>query len=323
MQALVTAPNQSQGVALIRDHPAPELRSGEVLIRPLLAGICSTDLEIARGYMQFAGALGHEFVGLVEDGPPELRSRRVVGEINCACHACATCRRGLPNHCPNRTVVGIAGRDGVFAERLALPAENCHVVPDEVADEQAVFVEPLAAAVHVLDVEPLTPATRVALLGTGRLGLLVAQVLATTPSELLIIGRNPRTLDRCRSWGLNVADVADFTPETTFDVVVDCTGAPAGLSLAMQLCRPCGTIILKSTFADAASLNPAPVVINETRIVGSRCGSFPPAIKLLAAGRIRTADLVTATYSLNRATEAFAAAGQPDHIKILLQVSAS
>ncbi len=319
MQALVVTTEGKQPATRVVERPKPEPAAGEVRIRITLAGICATDLEITRGYMQFAGVIGHEFVGTVDAGDDALVGQRVVGEINCPCGACELCRRGLGNHCPQRTVLGIAGRDGAFADYLALPAANCHVVPDGVSDEQAVFTEPLAAAVHVLDARRAAQGGRVAVLGSGRLGLLVALVLRDEPGELELIGRNPRTLALATRWGLRTRPVGEVEPAPAYDVVVDCTGSPDGLRLAMATCRPCGTIVLKSTYAAPDPLNPAPLVINEVSVVGSRCGSFPPALERLARGNLPVAEMISATYPLSDGVAALAAAAQPENLKVLLR----
>lgn len=319
MQALTIDPTRRDQVTFTADYPRPAAAEGEVLIRVGLAGICATDLELARGYMGFRGVPGHEFVGTVAAGPEELVGQRVVAEINCPCSACAMCRCGRFNHCTRRTVLGIQGRDGAFAQYLTMPAGNCHRVPENVTDSQAVFAEPLAAAAHVLDAVKLTPGTRVALLGSGRLGLLTALVLGRTAAELTVIGRNSRTLGLCRGWGLHAITVDDLPGHAVFDVVVDCTGAPEGLRQALRLCVPCGTIVLKSTYAEAEPVDLAPVVINEVRIVGSRCGAFPRALALLARGDVRVDELVSAIYPLGDGVAAFAAAKRPENIKVLLR----
>jgi 2-desacetyl-2-hydroxyethyl bacteriochlorophyllide A dehydrogenase len=310
------------GLQLARQHPTPVPASGEALIRVTLAGICATDLEILRGYMQFAGVPGHEFVGVVEQGPPHLRGQRVVGEINCVCHACALCRRGLPTHCRQRTVLGIAGRDGAFAEYLVLPAENCHVVPAAITDQQAVFTELLAAAAHVRDAVPLEPEARVAVLGAGRLGLLVAQVLALTPVRLDVLIRSLQREALGARLGLHMAPAAT-ADAGAYDVVVDCTGAADGLAAALRLCRPGGAIVLKSTYAGAAGVDLAPLVVNEVRVIGSRCGPFVPALELLATGRIHVDELVSAVYPLAAGPAALAAAGAPGALKVLLRPESS
>lgn len=323
MRALVVQPGTSRAPTLVTDRAEPTPPVGEVRIRVRLAGICATDLEIVRGYMGFAGVPGHEFVGTVVEGDEMLVGRRVVGEINCGCGRCGWCRRCLANHCPQRTVLGIAGRDGAFAEYCTLPASNCHVVPDAIDDRAAVFVEPLAAAVHVLDACSIQPDTRVALLGTGRLGLLVAQVLALHAPALDVIGRNPRTLELCRRWGLRTIALDALQPRPDYEFVVDCTGAPDGLRLALRLCQPLGTIVLKSTHAAAEPIDLAPVVVNEIRIVGNRCGSFAPALPLLAAGRVRVEELISAVYPLTDGPAALAAAARPENIKVLLEPGAA
>lgn len=334
MQALIVPADRPRRVEFVRDYPAPapvaSARHGgparspdEVLIRVRLAGICTTDLEITRGYMQFTGVPGHEFVGTVEQGPAELVGRRVVAEINCPCGQCELCRRGLGNHCPQRTVLGIAGHDGTFAEYLTVPAANCHVVPDEIADRQAVFVEPLAAAAHVLDALELNRGARVAVLGSGRLGLLVAQVLARRSCDLVVIGRNERTLTLCERWGIRTVPATAAEGGPACDAVIECTGSPEGLRRALTLCRPMGTIVLKSTYAESATVDLAPVVVNEVRVIGSRCGAFPPALRLLAAGDVRVEDMITAVYPLEQGLAALEAAARPEHIKVLLQPGAS
>jgi len=309
LQTLVVTDKPSRAIRVEPSYPDPQPGAEEVKVRVHLAGICATDLEIARGYMQFAGVPGHEFVGTVVVGDAAWVGRRVVAEINCVC---------LTNHCRRRTVLGIAGRDGAFAEYLVVPARNCHEVPDGVTDQQAVFVEPLAAAVHVLDALPPQRA-RVAVLGSGRLGLLVAQVLARQDGRLEVIGRNPRTLAVCSRHAIEARHVDDIVPAGEHDCVVDCTGAPEGLALAMKLCRPCGMIVLKSTCAEPAAIDLAPAVVNELHIVGNRCGSFPPALQLLAEHRIEVDGLVSAVYPLEQGAAALEAAARPDHIKVLLR----
>lgn len=319
MHALVLDSDRDPTLSIVADRPLPVPAAGEVLVRVDCAGICATDLELTRGYMQFAGVPGHEFVGTVVEGPDELCGRRVVAEINCACHQCAMCQRGMPNHCLRRTVLGIAGRDGAFAEYLTVPAENCHSVPDAIGDVQAVFVEPLAAAAHVLDAVRITGDMSVALLGSGRLGLLVAQVLLTTGCALTVVGRNERTLAMCAAWGATTTRVDQIELSPTFDVVVECTGVEDGLKLAMRVVRPWGTIVVKSTYADAATLDLAPLVIHELNVIGSRCGAFGPALGLLGAGRVDVESLITAQYALSDGVAAFEAARRTDHVKVLLR----
>ncbi len=319
MQALLLTPDQPDVIRVINDHTEPTPADGEVLIRVTLAGICATDLEIAKGYMGFTGIPGHEFVGIVERGPAELLNQRVVGEINCPCNACELCRAGLGNHCPNRTVLGIAGRDGAFAEYLNLPAANCHVVPTHLSDEQAVLTELLAAAVHVVDACTLTPDMRVTVLGAGRLGLLCAAAVAAHGPRPCVVDRNANRLKLARQWGLDTIPLDQLDRQPNQDVVVECTGSSAGLALAIELTRPAGTIVLKTTSADRADIDLAPIVIHELRIVGNRCGPFAAALDLLARDRVCVTDLISATYPLSQGADAFAAARQPDHLKILIR----
>jgi alcohol dehydrogenase len=318
VEALVVRPGDPPQVAFEAEYPTPQAPPGEVLIRVHVTGICATDLEIVCGYMRFAGVLGHEFVGTVVDGPAELRGERVVGEINCPCRQCATCQRGQFHHCPHRSVLGIVSRDGAFAEFLTLPAANCHRVPPGITDEQAVFVEPLAAAAHVLDAVPVSSDTRATVIGSGRLGLLVAQVLAHRTRHLVVLGRNPATLRLCQSWGIAAQHSDETTPAADQDIVVECTGRPAGLRRAMELCRPTGTIVLKSTYAEPAGIDLAPIVIHEQRVIGSRCGDFSAALRLLSDGAVRVDELVSRRFPLSEGVAALTAAAQPTNVKVLL-----
>jgi threonine dehydrogenase-like Zn-dependent dehydrogenase len=302
---------------LREDVSAPDPASGEALIRVLLAGICGTDLELLRGYSPYDGIPGHEFVGVVEQGPLALLGRRVVGEINAACGACAACRRGQRTHCERRTVLGIRGRHGAFAERLVLPAENLHQVPDGVPSEAAVFTEPLAAALQVLEQVHLRPGDRVVVIGDGKLGQLVAQVL-TAACDLLVVGRHPRKLALLAARGVRTADAA---APGAFDVAVECTGDARGFAVARAALRPRGTLVMKSTYAGALSLDAASLVVDELTLVGSRCGPFAPALRHLAARRVDVAPLIDARYPLAEGLAAFAHAQRPGALKVLLQIS--
>lgn len=305
---------------VVDDYPDPCPRADEVVVKVLQAGICATDLEIVRGYMDFRGVFGHEFVGTVVGGRGDLLGSRVVGEINCICHRCDMCRAGLGNHCRNRTVLGISGRDGAFAELLAVPGENLHVVPPQVSDDQAVFVEPLAAALQVASQYSFDCAQRVAVLGPGRLGLLVGQVLRPMVGELTLFGRSSAAATLCERLGL-VLDVVDGSAGgADFDVVVDCTGTAGGLDLAQKLVRPRGTIILKSTYAGSAGPNLALTVINEVQIIGSRCGPFDKAIEYLRNDTVRVEPLIGGRYPLSNGVDAIDAASQPGSLKILLRM---
>ncbi|NLX05718.1 MAG: alcohol dehydrogenase catalytic domain-containing protein [Phycisphaerae bacterium] len=302
------------------NHPDPQPGSGEVLVKVIQAGICATDLEIVKGYMDFCGVPGHEFVGTVVEGSAPLAGRRVVGEINCPCRRCDMCSRSLPNHCRNRTVLGIAGRDGAFAEYLSLPADNLHVLPDRVSDDQAVFIEPLAAAFQVTRQHAFSGNEKVAVLGPGRLGLLVAQVLAPRVGELHLFGRSLSKQDLARQLGLQIQRIDEATPRQVFDVAVDCTGHPEGLAVAQDLVRPRGTVILKSTFAGNIGPNLALTVINEITIIGSRCGPFAPAIEALEEGCVRVEPMISRRFAIQDGVEAFTLAQRPGSIKVLLEM---
>lgn len=314
MQALVLTP---QGPRFQSDRPRPQAAE-EALIRLDLGGICATDLELCKGYMGFLGVLGHEWVGTVEQAPdPAWVGRRVVGEINAACGACETCRAGRPTHCPHRTVLGIQGRDGAFAQWLRLPVGNLHAVPEGVPDEAAVFVEPLAAACRILEQVHLRPSQRVVVLGLGRLGQLCARVLALSGAQVFGVARSAASRAHLpRSVVAVPADQAADLPLA--DVVVDCTGAPEGLRLATARVRPGGTLVLKTTVHHPEALAPTPWVIDEITVIGSRCGPFAPALRLLAAGAVDPRDLITARYPLARGVEALAQAAQPGAFKVLL-----
>lgn len=313
MRALHLGPT---GPALV-DKPLV-VRPGEARVRVRLAGVCATDLELVKGYMGFAGTLGHEWVGEVEDAPDAAWvGKRVVGDINCACGACPTCRAGRPTHCPQRTVLGIVGRDGAFAEHLSLPTANLHVVPDGVPDDAAVFVEPLAAACQILEQVHVRPSQRVVVLGTGRLGQLCARVLALSGAEVAAVGRNPVTLALLPP-SLRAVPLADAATLAGADLVVDCTGNPDGLALATSLVRPGGTLVLKTTVHDVGRIEPNRWVIDEITVVGSRCGPFEPALRMLAADLVDPRPLVTARLPLERGVDALAMAGQPGVVKVLL-----
>lgn len=302
------------------DRPT-ETKPGEASVRVRVAGICATDLELAKGYLGFQGTLGHEFVGEVLSAPEAaLVGRRVVGEINCPCGRCPTCRAERPTHCPQRTVLGIAGRDGAFAETLSLPVANLHPVPDDVPDEAAVFIEPLAAACELLEQIHLRPTDRVVILGAGRLGQLCARVVALTGAELAVVAGSPEKRARLPR-GVTAVDRADAAAVAALamaDVAVDCTGSPEGLAQAATLTRPRGTIVLKTTVHLPGRPDTNRWVIDEQTIVGSRCGPFAPALRLLARGAVRLDDLVTARYPLERGLEALEAAARPEALKVLL-----
>ena len=302
------------------DHPQPKPAEGECLIRVHLAGICATDLHITRGYMNFTGVLGHEMVGTVVEGSPQWQGKRVACEINCVCRRCDMCQAGLAHHCRQRSVLGIVGRDGCMADRVAAPERNLHIVPDVISDEEAVFIEPLAAAYQVLVQCPVDRRMNVSVVGPGRLGLLVASVLKETGCRLTVIGRGAHKRSLCEKRGIQAISVDELVPRQDRDVVVECTGSPAGLDIALQLVRPRGTIILKSTYAQMGSLDLAPLVVNEVTLLGSRCGPFVEAIHALARQAVEVRSLISRTYPIERAVEAFQAAADPRQVKVLIGV---
>ena len=299
-----------------RPRPAPE----EALIQVVLAGLCGTDREILKGYSKFRGILGHEFVGrVVECANKNWLGKRVVGEINVACGDCEYCLWGLGRHCPRRTVMGIVNRDGVFAEYVALPIVNLHEVPPEIPDEEAVFAEPVAAAAEILEQMPFSHTRRTAVLGDGRLGLLVAQVLRDAGGQVTVIGKHASKLDVARSLRLKVARAGDEQlPAASFTVVVEATGSPSGLAEALRLVEPRGTVVMKSTFRDTVTLDTAKVVVDEITLLGSRCGNFSKALDLLRDGTVSVRPLISKTLPLEAGLEAFEYLKDPSCLKVLL-----
>lgn len=310
-------------VSYRQDYPRPEPAADEALIRVLLAGICATDLEIVEGYAGYRGILGHEFVGEVvsidDDNAEAWLGRRVVGTINLGCGACPVCVGEGPEHCPNRRVLGIREKDGVFAEYTTLPVANLRPVPDSVKNEQAVFVEPLAAAVRIREQVKVRPTARVAVLGPGRLGLLCGQVLSVAGTEVIMLGRRPASMELPAAMGL-ATGLAGEQPEKQFDIVVDSTGNESGLVEALRLVRPQGMVVLKSTFSGRAQIDLSPLVVNEVTVVGSRCGPFAPALRLLASGEVKVSPLIDARYSLAKAKAALAHAARPGVRKVLFEI---
>jgi threonine dehydrogenase-like Zn-dependent dehydrogenase len=303
------------------DLPVPERPPGETLVRVLRAGICNTDLELVRGYYPYAGIPGHEFVGRVVEGPEELAGKRVVGEINAVCHQCESCREGRSSHCENRTVLGIVGRDGAFAEYLTLPVENLHQVPGEISTEAATFVEPLAAALEIQEQVTVGSGARVVVVGDGKLGQLIAQTLSLTGCELTVIGRHRSKLELLSARGIATAGRVELEPGR-FDVAVECTGNAEGFALARRALRPRGTLVLKSTYAGELTVDVSSVVVDEITLVGSRCGPFAPALDLLAKGEVDVEPLIQARYRLQEGLEAFAHAARPGVLKVLVEIGA-
>jgi threonine dehydrogenase-like Zn-dependent dehydrogenase len=324
MRALVWDGSRARVVA---DAPRPAIVPGTAIVRVRLAGICSTDLQILAGYMGFRGILGHEFVGEVEEGPRELVGKRVVGEINFACGRCPTCLARRPRHCPTRSVLGILGADGAFAELVRLPVANLHLVPDTIDDHRAVFVEPLAAAFEGSEQTRDLTGGRVAVIGSGKLGLLLAQVLASRGDRVTLICHRESSLVRLRTRigarlaALSVVTTVRDQVTRGFDMVVEASGSHDGLSAAMELVRPEGTILLKSTVAGPHTLDLAPLVIDEVRVIGSRCGPFGPAIEALAGGGVVVEPLIDDELPLSDAERALREAATPGKLKVLLDVA--
>jgi len=315
----------------VEDRPEPRAKTGAATIRVTLAGVCNTDLEIARGYMDFRGVLGHEFTGVVADGPSAWRGRRVVGEINFACGACASCHRGLGRHCPTRRVMGILDADGAFAEYVSAPVANLHAVPDTVSDEDAVFCEPLAAAFEIVEQLALTPSAwrtqRALVLGDGKLGLLVAQALQIAGARVVAVGRHRENLDVLGTRGIETHLEAEWAGsharEPRFDVTVDATGSARGFAVAAAATRPRGTLVMKSTVAGAHKIDFAPVVIDELTVLGSRCGPFAPALRALSEGAVDVAPLIARRTPLERGPDALREAARPGVLKVLLDCTGS
>jgi threonine dehydrogenase-like Zn-dependent dehydrogenase len=300
-------------------RPDPVAQPGEVLVRVLQAGVCETDLQLIKGYMGFRGVLGHEFVGVAESGP--LAGRRVVGEINCACQICGTCKAGLQTHCPNRTVLGILNHDGAFADRIAVPQVNLHAVPDTISTDVAVFTEPVAAAYQIPAQLRIERSDHIVVLGDGRLGNLCAQVLAGLSEHVIVVGKHPEKLALLQARGIATALVTDAIGERMADIVVECTGSDTGLPTALKLVRPRGTIVLKTTVAGTQTLPWAPFVIDEVTLVGSRCGPFDRALEGLARGHVDVLPLITDRFELSQGLAALRRAQVRPVLKVLIDVA--
>ena len=303
----------------LRDDVRQPNAPTEALIRIRKAGICSTDLELVKGYYPYTGILGHEFVGEVVDAPNKSWiGQRVVGEINAVCGTCESCRAGRPTHCENRTVLGIVNRDGVFAEYTSLPLENLHRVPDSVPDEAAVFTEPLAAALEIQQQIQVRPTDRVLLIGAGRLGQLIAHTLALTGCDLRVVARHLYQQQLLSARGIRLITEDEIQPRK-WDIVVEATGSPDGFNLARRTIRPRGTILLKSTYKGDMNVNFSPIVVNEITVLGSRCGPFEPAVRLLENRAVDPTVLIAAQYKLRDALKAFEYAAQAGVLKVLLE----
>lgn len=301
----------------LRDVPQPQ-KPNEALVKIRKAGICSTDLELVRGYYPYTGILGHEFVGeVVKADDASWIGQRVVGEINAVCGECEQCLNGRPTHCENRTVLGIVNRDGIFAEYTSLPIANLHKVPASVPDEMAVFAEPLAAALEIQEQISIQPGDRVLLVGAGRLGQLIAQTLALTSCDLRVVARHPRQQDLLTARGIRLINEADVQ-KWRWDVVVEATGSPSGFALARRAIRPRGTLVLKSTYKGEMSVDFSSIVVDEINIIGSRCGPFEPALRLMEERQVDPTVLIDAEYPLTEAVKAFERAAQPGALKVVV-----
>lgn len=302
------------------DLAAPHVEAHEALVRVLRAGICNTDLEMVRGYYPFTGVPGHEFVGIVEEGPEALISHRVVGEINVACGECAPCLRGLPTHCENRQVLGLKGRNGAFAEYLSLPVCNLHLVPADVPLEAALFAEPLAAALQIQEQTPIGDDDRVLIVGAGKLGQLIAQTLSLTGCELHVVGRRRCRIPLPGSEQIEVGLATDLAPRS-FDTVVECSGNADGFRVARQAVRPRGVLVLKSTYSGRLEMDASALVVDEITLLGSRCGPMESALELLGDGRVEVEPLIGARYALREGVQAFARARQNGAPKVIFEIA--
>ena len=312
------------GQLALVDVAAPQ-KEGEALIQVLRAGICSTDLEITKGYGGFHGVLGHEFVGRVVESPdPALIGQRVVGEINVGCDRCGLCRTGDSRHCAGRTVLGIHGRDGAFAEYLSLPPRNLIVLPETISNDSAVFVEPLAAAVHILDAAPISSSMNVVVIGDGKLAQLIIRILAHTGCALTVVGKHAEKIARSSDVALTFVPAKDVLLDdadgmkASADLVVEASGSPTGFPLALRLVRPRGVVILKTTHHGPTAVELFPVVVVEVTIIGSRCGRFAPAIDLLESRAVEVDSLISERFPIEDGLRAFERAGEPDSLKVIL-----
>jgi len=311
---------QDRKMSYREDLPMPLLEPDEVLIKVLLAGVCSTDLEMLKGYYDFSGVPGHEFVGLVQDdnGHPGLLGKRIIGDINISCGECERCLQQEPSQCMRRKTLGIFDYDGVFSEFCKLPAKNLTVVPDSVSDVLAVFTEPTAAALRILDQVQVKPSDRVIVVGAGRLGLLIAQALKNTSCDLKVVVRRPEPAAILAGLGIRAVYADEIRGELA-DIVVEVTGSSEGFELSRSLTRARGTLVLKSTFAGDVNVNLSKLVVDEITLVGSRCGNYPAGLRALTSGLIQVGEMVDSVYSLQQGIEAIERAGQPGVLKVLIR----
>ncbi|MBF0196056.1 MAG: alcohol dehydrogenase catalytic domain-containing protein [Magnetococcales bacterium] len=316
MQALVI----DDGIYFDGGYAKPEIKPGEALIKTTLAGICATDLGLLQGYASFSGVPGHEFVGIVvEADNKKIIGQRVVGEINCPCNSCAVCHRGDYNHCPNREALGIRHKNGVFAQYFTLPQANLHIVPSSISDKQAVFTEPLAAALEIIEQIHIAPKDPVLVLGDGRLGILIAQVLALTGCDLVVVGRHPSKWGLLLNKSIKVCLAEDLEEGYSAKVVVDCSGSSQGFNQARKLVRARGSLVLKSTFNSDSLVDLSSLVVDEISVIGSRCGPFGAALRLLASGLVEVEDMICGEFPLEKGVEAMKKAKEKGVLKVLLR----
>ena len=319
MQALIV---ENGRVRYTGKHPEPKAGSDEVLIAVEEAGICATDLEIEKGYMNFEGVMGHEFVGRAAGGARELKGKRVVGEINCVCGKCDMCQSGLSNHCRVRETIGIQGRDGAFAEYVTLPRRNVHELPETISNDEAIFIEPLAAALQIVKQVPLEPRHKVIVVGDGRLGLLAVQVLARQggKGKVVLLGEHEEKLMFAEKRGIQGILLEEMIIKPEWDVVVDCTGSAGGFATACSLVRPRGKLVLKSTWAAREAVDLSPLVVDEITLIGSRCGPFADAINALAAQQVVVNGMITSRFKLADGKQALEKSQEPGQIKVVLDI---
>lgn len=311
------------GLKLDKNYAKPSPRKGEALIKVNTIGICNTDYEITKGYMGYKGVLGHEFTGVVEEinaDDKSLLNKRVVGEINCGCDECEWCNQGLERHCPNRSTLGIWQREGCFAEYVCLPVKNLLEIPENVSDEEAVFTEPLAAALEILEQIHIPPYKKIAVLGDGKLGLMIALALNAAGLDLILIGKHENKLEIAQKQGVKTKLLSDVEIKKEYDFVVEATGSISGFETSLALTKPRGTLILKSTIAASKEFNFAPVVVDEITIVGSRCGQFAPALRLLESGRIDVKPLISDIFEFDESIAAFERNKEKSSIKVIVKV---
>ncbi len=309
------------GLKLDNNYPMPVPQKGEALIKVNTIGICNTDYEITLGYMGYKGILGHEFTGVVEKAEnKDLIGKRVVGEINCGCGQCDWCAQGLERHCFNRSTLGIWQREGCFAEYVCLPEKNLLAIPDNVTDEEAVFVEPLAAALEILEQVHIPPYKRVIVLGDGKLGLIIALALNAAGLDITLVGKHEEKLNIAKAQGVKTELLNNLKIEKAYDFVVEATGSITGFETSLALTKPRGTLILKSTIAASKEFNLAPIVIDEITVLGSRCGQFAPALRMLEQKRIDVKPLISDIYAIDDSIEAFERNKEKSSVKVLVKV---